>query len=405
VDLDLDEKIKRLTQFKEILNEHRATGHATHRAWLNENVAWVRNEVVKAGCIITMTITAPPITGGAIHQNVDPFDYMFEAPYGRSLVSNITDMIEKTIGVLRYPVAPVTAHTRTDTSSTKDVQRGYAFIAMPMDKDDHQLVDVLEAIQESASSCEIKAERVDEVETNDRITDRILESIAKAEFVIVDLTKERPNVFFEAGYAHGLGKIPIYLARRETTIHFDLKDYPIIEFRNMRELKDKLKKRFVALSKRPKETGFTSPSKSYDEPTKALGQEDAIKIKTLDVHLEIADLPNITYKRKLRLVLQNVGDCEVIVGPRTNWRPQSLRTRHIAEHVWELEPKDGWYSGKWTHKEVAELRVPPGRAFRTWIGLHDSATESEITQLKGTLGTLTMPVRVVGRSSEKMISI
>jgi nucleoside 2-deoxyribosyltransferase len=107
----------------------------------------------------------------------------------------------------------------------------------------------LEAIKESASKCEIKAERVDEVETNDRITDRILESIVKAEFVIVDLTKERPNVFFEAGFAHGLGKIPIYLARHGTPIHFDLKDYPIIQFRNMKELKEKLAKRLNALIK------------------------------------------------------------------------------------------------------------------------------------------------------------
>ena len=113
----------------------------------------------------------------------------------------------------------------------------------------------------SASSCKIKAERVDEVETNDRITERILASIRKAEFVIVDLTKERPNVFFEAGYAHGLGNIPIYLARHGTSIHFDLKDYPIIEFRSMKELKDKLTKRFVALSKQPKGTGLRQPFK------------------------------------------------------------------------------------------------------------------------------------------------
>lgn len=80
------------------------------------------------------------------------------------------------------------------------------------------------------------AERVDEVKSNDRITDRIIKSISKAEYVIVDLTKERPNVFFEAGFAHGLGKVPIYIARHGTPIHFDIKDYPIIVFRNMKEL-------------------------------------------------------------------------------------------------------------------------------------------------------------------------
>lgn len=130
------------------------------------------------------------------------------------------------------------------------VQQGYAFVAMPIDKDDHQLVDVLDAIKEAATKCSVTAERVDEVETNERITDRILDSITKAEFVIVDLTKERPNVFFEAGYAHGLGKVPIYIARRGTQIHFDIKDYPIIMFHNMKELKEGISKRLTALTSR-----------------------------------------------------------------------------------------------------------------------------------------------------------
>jgi hypothetical protein len=123
-----------------------------------------------------------------------------------------------------------------------------AFIAMPIDSDDDQIVDVLEAIKTAAADCGITAERVDEVESNQRITNRILESIHKAEFVIVDLTNERPNVFFEAGFAHGLGKLPIYVARAGTTIHFDIQDYPIITFRNMKQLKEGLTKRLIALT-------------------------------------------------------------------------------------------------------------------------------------------------------------
>ena len=71
---------------------------------------------------------------------------MFDEFYGRTFVPQITDMIDKTIGVLCNPVDSDPA--RTDFSPSKDVEMGYAFIAMPMDKDDHQLVDVLEAIQE-----------------------------------------------------------------------------------------------------------------------------------------------------------------------------------------------------------------------------------------------------------------
>jgi hypothetical protein len=66
-------------------------------------------------------------------------------------------------------------------------------------------------------------------------------------FVIVDLTNERPNVFFEAGYAHGLGKIPIYVARDGTSIHFDVKDYPVIFFKNMKELREGVSRRISAI--------------------------------------------------------------------------------------------------------------------------------------------------------------
>lgn len=241
--MDLEGKIARLTQFKEDLTKHRRVADPTLRGWLNQNVAWVRREAIQAKCFHTLTITPPPVVGGPIYPNIDPFDYMFDPPYGRSLVPTICDTIDKTIGALRNPVE----ETQAQPSLNDGIEIGSAFIAMPINEDDHQLIDVLEAIKESASKCGITAKRVDEDESNDRITDRILESIRKAEFIVVDLTNERPNVFFEAGFAQGIGKTPIYLARRGTNIHFDLKDYPIIQFRNMKELKKKLTKRLAAL--------------------------------------------------------------------------------------------------------------------------------------------------------------
>jgi len=240
------EKVERLTTFKTKLNQHRKTKDASLREWLNHNVHWVRREVIEAGCHKRLTISPPPSLGGLVMQGIDPFNSMFQDHYMMSLVPTICDMIDTTIGVLQNPpparkgqVAPIIKAT---------IQQGFAFVAMPIDKDDPQLEDVLEAIKEAAQRCSITAERVDEVESNERITDRILESIRRAEFVIADLTNGRPNVFFEAGYAHGLGKIPIYIARHGTHIHFDIKDYPVIMFRNMRELKDGISKRLVALT-------------------------------------------------------------------------------------------------------------------------------------------------------------
>lgn len=110
--------------------------------------------------------------------------------------------------------------------------------------------DVLDAIKEVCQKCGLNAERIDEKQANERITDRILESIQKAEYVIVDLTESRPNVFYEAGYAQGIGKLPIYIAKKNTHIEFDLKDYPVIFFDSYRDLKSGLETRLRSLAEK-----------------------------------------------------------------------------------------------------------------------------------------------------------
>jgi hypothetical protein len=118
------------------------------------------------------------------------------------LVHQVWQMLINARQLIDSPLLAATTPERLNTQAALDTEAGYAFIAMPMDPDDHTLVDVLEAVKEAAARCDIHAERVDEPQSNERITDRILESIRKGEYVIVDLTNSRPNVFFEAGYAH-----------------------------------------------------------------------------------------------------------------------------------------------------------------------------------------------------------
>ena len=54
--------------------------------------------------------------------------------------------------------------------------------------------------------------------------------------------------FFEAWFAHGLGKLPIYIARERTRLHFNLKDYPIIFFKSYVGLKNALEQRLSVLA-------------------------------------------------------------------------------------------------------------------------------------------------------------
>jgi nucleoside 2-deoxyribosyltransferase len=76
----------------------------------------------------------------------------------------------------------------------------------------------------------------------------MLTKINESEFVVVDLSYARPNVYYEAGYAQGLGKTPVYLAREGTEIPFDLQDYPVIYYPSMRVLRTALADRLNAIS-------------------------------------------------------------------------------------------------------------------------------------------------------------
>ncbi len=139
-------------------------------------------------------------------------------------------------------------------------RRGTVFIVMNMNPKDPGLTEIRDAIKEVCATFGLQAFRIDEVEHQERITDRILESIVSSEFVIADLSGERPNVYYEVGYAHAIGKHPILFRRQETTLHFDLSVHNVPEYRDVDDLRGRLTVRLQAILGR-------SPVGVTDAPT------------------------------------------------------------------------------------------------------------------------------------------
>lgn len=88
-----------------------------------------------------------------------------------------------------------------------------------------------------------KVLRVDEIQDSGVISQQILESISRSELVLADLSGERPNCYYEAGFAHALGREIIFSRRKGEKVHFDLAGHRFIEWETEEELRRKLRQR------------------------------------------------------------------------------------------------------------------------------------------------------------------
>ncbi|EGT5619995.1 hypothetical protein BUL45_13100 [Clostridium perfringens] len=114
---------------------------------------------------------------------------------------------------------------------------------------DNELTVVYEkAIKKAIIDAKFNPIRVDAEEYNDKICDEIISNIRKAKFIISDVTQQKNGVYFEAGFAMGLGKQVIWTCREDDlcNLHFDTRQYNHIVWKNEEDLYEKLLRRIEA---------------------------------------------------------------------------------------------------------------------------------------------------------------
>jgi hypothetical protein len=90
--------------------------------------------------------------------------------------------------------------------------------------------------------------RVDFQQHNGKICDRIIAEIRECAFVVADFTGQRGGVYYEAGYAMGMGKPVIWTVKRSDipNLHFDTRQYNHIPWDSAIDLRENLAARIRA---------------------------------------------------------------------------------------------------------------------------------------------------------------
>jgi hypothetical protein len=86
------------------------------------------------------------------------------------------------------------------------------------------------------------------LEHNNSILDEMLAAIRRSRLLVADLTRQNQNVYFEAGFAHGLGIPVIYTCFEDdaANIRFDTQQFSQIRWASPEDLAVKLKNRILA---------------------------------------------------------------------------------------------------------------------------------------------------------------
>ncbi|MSP43295.1 MAG: nucleoside 2-deoxyribosyltransferase [Alphaproteobacteria bacterium] len=135
--------------------------------------------------------------------------------------------------------------------ATKQINSSQGFVAMWFD--DSMTEAYEKGIGPGIEDAGYKPLRIDKKEHANKIDDAIIAEIRRSRFVVTDFTHGdsgmRGGVYYEAGFAHGLGVPVFFMCRKDVLdkIHFDTRQYNHIDWTTPEELRKRLAERISAV--------------------------------------------------------------------------------------------------------------------------------------------------------------
>jgi hypothetical protein len=162
---------------------------------------------------------------------------------------------DENLGTVLAFIRDKSASDGEDVSSAKSGERKIVFspsiFEVPTESADPTLVSVMmpfndslrevySAIQHAASNTGLTCRRADDIWNHSTVIQDVFSLIFRSYIVVCDFTGKNPNVFYEAGIAHTLGKHVVPITQADTDIPFDLQHHRYLKYLNNGEGRAKL---------------------------------------------------------------------------------------------------------------------------------------------------------------------
>jgi hypothetical protein len=131
---------------------------------------------------------------------------------------------------------------RDPLERTQNFQWARIFVAMPFAEEMRPIY--TDHILKVAQKLNVSCNRGDDFFTTNSIIDEVWSALFHCDLCIVDCTDRNPNVFYELGIAHTLGRKAVLIAQRIEDIPFDIRHIRVIIYeytpRGMQEFETKI---------------------------------------------------------------------------------------------------------------------------------------------------------------------
>jgi hypothetical protein len=109
----------------------------------------------------------------------------------------------------------------------------------------HEMQPVYAAVEAACLQNQVRCQRADHIWEEPEVMQDVFSLIYRSKIVVCDFTGQNPNVFYEAGISHTLGRPVIPIAQNERDIPFDVRHHRYLPYFNNNEGREELTERLA----------------------------------------------------------------------------------------------------------------------------------------------------------------